>query len=364
MTAPRTLLPLSRDLLNWLRTDASSWQALPLGRRLHLRWASHWNSVNLKLTLAQVADDAPTKAPVLVLGLWRSGTTVMHELLTAASGLPAPQTWQCMNACSFLMLGRPGQDTTISRPMDGLAIGPRSPQEDEFALLSMGAHSAYRAFLMPARLPELHDSLDPDHWRGDATWLPALEGFMKACLRDHPGAARRLVLKSPNHSFRALSLLDRWPDAPIVWMARDPRATLASNRKMWNQMFDAHALDGRSDSAEARAALARDLDDFLGKAFLQAARMLESLTRRCTPGQLSVVSQTALQTAPDRVMPALLEALSLGPLQAQALTRVRENTDKGRIDRYTFDVPLSAPLQEALDALEQAQRAALDSHGL
>lgn len=364
MTATRTLLPLSRALLDWLSADAPSWQALSLRRRLHVRWSAHWNSVNLKLSLAQVADAPPIEAPVLVLGLWRSGTTVMHELLTAGSGLPAPQTWQCMNACSFLMLGRPGQDSSISRPMDGLVIGPRSPQEDEFALLSMGVDSAYRAFLMPSRLPELHDSLDPDRWREDASWLAVLEGFMKACLRDQPGQARRLVLKSPNHSFRALSLLDRWPDSPIVWMARDPRATLASNRKMWNQMFEAHALGVQPDTAESRATLARNLDAFLGEAALQAARMLEKLTQRCTPGQLRVVSQSTLQAAPERVMPDLLEALSLGPLQSQALKRVRENTDKGRIERYTFDEALPAPLQGALDALEQAQRSALDSHGV
>ena len=97
----------------------------------------------------------------------------MHELLTAATGWPTPLTWQCMNATAFQLLPAPPAQSGVARPMDGLEISPLSPQEDEFALLSLGVDSAYRGFLMPERLPELLHTLDPAYWqRHAATWLP------------------------------------------------------------------------------------------------------------------------------------------------------------------------------------------------
>jgi len=38
--------------------------------------------------------------------------------------------------------------------MDEMEVRPGSPQEDEFALLSLGARSPYEALLVPAILPE------------------------------------------------------------------------------------------------------------------------------------------------------------------------------------------------------------------
>ena len=45
--------------------------------------------------------------------------------------------------------------------MDEMEVRASSPQEDEFALLSLGARSPYEALLIPAILPEALKLIDP-----------------------------------------------------------------------------------------------------------------------------------------------------------------------------------------------------------
>ena len=45
--------------------------------------------------------------------------------------------------------------------MDEMEVRPASPQEDEFALLSLGARSPYESLIIPSVLPEALKLTDP-----------------------------------------------------------------------------------------------------------------------------------------------------------------------------------------------------------
>src|SRR5690606_23417551 len=80
--------------------------------------------------------------PVFILGHWRTGTTLLHELMVLDEQFSFPTTYECMAPHHFLLTG-----STIpkwfnwllpeSRPMDNMAIGFERPQEDEFALMNL-----------------------------------------------------------------------------------------------------------------------------------------------------------------------------------------------------------------------------------
>lgn len=296
-------LALSRPLLDWLRCG-SDWRQRPWHERVALQWQAHWGSWNTRLSRAVVAQSAPTldlRDPLLIVGPWRSGTTVMHELLTAASGYPTPTTWQCMDPCAFALRRTPpvgGVD--LARPMDGLAISATSPQEDEFALLSLGAASHYRAFLAPSRIGEMTDALRQDYWLLDRHWMPVWEAFLRAVLRAAAPAAqsRPLLLKSPNHSFRLQAILRRFPGARVLWMARDAGSVLASNRKMWQQMFARYGSPGSPAPPGA-------LDGFLAQALVSAADALAWCLDTLPRDQLAVVGHEALAVRPEATIEQL-----------------------------------------------------------
>lgn len=333
------------ELLKWLRAGAG-WSSLALGTRAQLRWRSAWATLNRKLSEARVADAQPLAPPLFIVGPWRSGTTVMHELLTAATGWPTPLTWQCMNATAFQLLPAPPARSGVARPMDGLEISALSPQEDEFALLTLGVDSAYRGFLMPERLPTLLHTLDPGYWNAhEAEWLPRFERFMAGVLASGGQPGRRLILKSPNHSFRLPALLKRFPEAQVVWMVRDAATVFHSNRKMWQAMFAEHRLTpGAPDG----------LDAFLGTALQGCAQVLQQLQAELPPGRWISVEQTALAADPRATVARVMQQLGLqaGPeaALAAALGRVRQ----GRIEHYEQPVP--PPAAPGVAALDAAQR--------
>ncbi len=350
MRAPS--LALSAPLYRWLAQDPQ-WSALPLRWRAMAGWQAGWGSFNSGLSRAIAAQAGPVelKDPLLILGPWRSGTTVMHELLTAASGSATPLTWQCMNACAFQLNRKgPAGPAAAARPMDGLEVRNDSPQEDEFALLTLGAPSAYRAFWMPHRIHELHATLEQEYWLANPQWLQHWESFLRGVLRATPDARQPLLLKSPNHTFRVQSILKRFPRSQLVWVARDPSDVFHSNRKMWLQMFATHGVTAPEPAA---------LDRFLIDAFERTADALAWCDTHLPIEQLVVVRHDELLADPEAVVQAVWRRLADGrPSLAAQLREAVQRTRRGRVETYASTIPANA--LPAVSALAAAQdRAAM-----
>ena len=343
-------LPMTRELLRWLQANAA-WTRLPLGRRASLHWQAGLGTVNTRLARLNAPADSGQELldPVLVLGPWRSGTTVMHELLAAASGLATPRTWQCMNATAFVTQAAPGRATaagTVARPMDGLEVHALSPQEDEFALLSLGADSAYRGFLMPHRLAELAPTLSQAHWLADTQWLPVWERFLADVLRCTPQGRQPLLLKSPNHSFRLAAILRRFPRTRGVWMLRDATAVYHSNLKMWRTMFARYGLTTPAPG---------DLEAFIAQALHAYAEVLTDHADAFARGPWALVQQDRLRREPQAAVREVFARLQLpDSIDEKALAAAVAATAPGREDRYTASVPPAA--QAAIRALDTVQR--------
>jgi hypothetical protein len=201
-----------------------------------LRWHSYWFENNLRMQTKRVEPVALPKDPVFILGMWRSGTTVLHELLTACTGWLTPQTWQCFNPSTCFLTGPPARQSAAKRPMDHGQIATSGPQEDEFATLLLGEPSAYRGFIDPRRLDESAALLRG----GDSGLLPRWQDFLRGIAS--AGSGTRVILKSPNHTFRLPLLRALFPRAQFIWIGRHSGEVLASNLKMWRMMMDHYAL--------------------------------------------------------------------------------------------------------------------------
>jgi hypothetical protein len=349
MTVPAADLGLSPELFRWLRADPA-WSGLPWSYRWRRGWQAWWGGVNWRLS-RPVAEEAALPAPWLIAGPWRSGTTLMHELLHAACGGITPRTWQCMNACAFQLGGRGADPARVTaRPMDGLPVTADSPQEDEFALLTLGVDSAYRAFLMPHRLPALQHTLDPEYWSRDHHWLTTWEAFLRGVVHAAgPGASAPLILKSPNHTYRLPALIQRHPKAKVLWMVRSPVDVFHSNRRMWTAMFD---LYGCTRSTP------QDLDAFIGLALQRAAAMLTWCLRELPDDQLFVMDFEQLSQAPAACTEAVVQHWTAGPPAdagrlAAAIERLRVAPGQ------PYEAPVPASVLPAVRELENAHRAAL-----
>ena len=302
---PSAYLPGGSALVSWLSAGPGTGN-MPRITIWTYRWKAHWHDGNWERQrrLYPVADfEGPDGSNlVFVMGFWRSGTTLLHELLAAGPRMAAPRTWQCMNPSGFRIGGPPAARAPKSRPMDAVLISALSPQEDEFALLARGAPSVYRAWLDPRRWQEVVPALSQDTWlslpRQD--WFDDWRTFLGWCL---PPGASALVVKSPNHVFRLKALRRAWPKARFVWTLRDPVETWISNRKMWGAMTKLYGLaPWRSE----------DLDRLLFHAFEQYAAALRWAAESHDPGGNLYIDFNHLTTATAEVLREVTTRLNLG----------------------------------------------------
>ena len=335
-------LPAGKALVAWLLAGANSerrWRT----RLWAYRWRAYWFDTNWRhqerLYPISAFEGEGGRKLIFVMGFWRSGTTLLHELLAAGPGMAAPRTWQCMNPSGFRIAGTPASRAAVSRPMDAMLIDTLSAQEDEFALLARGAPSVYRAWLDPRRWDEVLPALEQRTWLAlpESQWLADWRTFLGWCM---PDAATRLAVKSPNHVFRLQALQRVWPRAHFVWTLRDPVDTWHSNRKMWRAMTAMYALwQGR----------AKDLDRFLFKAMAEYAAALRWAADALNSESMTYLDFDRLTRGTAEALQGLTRRLELTPWETW-LPRLQGRLSESAGYRQEASEP-AAPLPAGADAL-------------
>jgi len=191
--------------------------------------------------------------PLFILGHWRAGTTFLHELLIRDPAHTYATTYQCFAPHHFVLSERlvtpwSGFFVPARRPMDNMAAGWDRPMEDEFALENLGVPTPYLSMMFPnrgAKYPEYLtlQELSDDEREG---WKQELLQF---CRRITLGDGRRIVIKSPAHTARIRTLLEMFPDAKFVHLARDPYALYSSTVSLWRSLNEMEGLQAVRDDA-------------------------------------------------------------------------------------------------------------------
>lgn len=242
------------------------------------------SAVNTILTLPErviapliLRHDVPD--PVFIVGVHRSGTTHLHNLMALDPRFTTPRNWQVFNphgiytGWGLTLLLMPF--VTGQRPMDSVRITAFSPQEEEFATAAMTPHAPYWYACFP-RLFAAHERyIYPDRMsaRERASWERALMVFLRkitALSRKQP------LLKSPYNTARVAALHRLFPGAKFVHLVRNPYDTYASNMHLAAHGWTMFQLQ---DPDETTSFAARFLDNYRDQeqAFARdAARMPEN----------------------------------------------------------------------------------------
>ncbi len=209
-------------------------------------------------SLAEALKAANPRPPVFIIGFWRSGTTMLHELLCCDSRYGYPSTYACMNPSHFALTERFSADKirqqAASRPMDSMQYSWSSPQEDEFALLALGAASPYEALLVPSLMKDPSELVN---WRlendaGRQRWKDAFQSFHRLLTQQQQ---KTIVFKSPPHGFKLPMLLSLFPQAKYIVIERNPYEVFASNLKLWRTLLGLYALEPWRDAEIERFVL-------------------------------------------------------------------------------------------------------------
>lgn len=188
-----------------------------------------------KIAQTKIQDE-----PIFIIGHWRSGTTLLHELLVLDRRHTFPTTYQCFTPNHFLLTDRIFPPLLKSllperRPTDNMPAGWDRPQEDEFALCNIGVRSPYLMIAFPNFPPQDQKYLElenvPAHelrrWKEQFLW------FLRCITVRSP---KRIVLKSPPHTCRIKVLLEMFPRARFVHIVRHPFGVFPSTVKLWRRL--------------------------------------------------------------------------------------------------------------------------------
>jgi hypothetical protein len=254
------------------------------------------------------------EAPVFVLGHWRSGTTLLHELLVLDPRHTYPDTYSCFAPNHFLFSARIFKWwlrflLPSKRPMDDMSVGWQHPQEDEWAMCNMGVRSPYLSFVFPNRPPQCQEYLDLREVPPPALdrWKRALVWFLTCLTVQNP---KRIVLKSPPHTCRVKTLLEIFPDARFVHIVRDPYVIFPSTLKTFLQMSRYHGL---------QAPNGKGLEERVFQTFNHMYEVFEEDRELVDPAHFCEVRYEDLVRDPVGQMQMVYQRLDLGDFEAARL---------------------------------------------
>lgn len=225
--------------------------------------------------------------PLFILGHWRTGTTLLHELLGADPRHAYPTNFQCVFPRTFLLtegLGRHFGRWFVpeKRPFDDMPLGLDHPQEDDVAFANLGMGTPYRTFAFPRHGVTGLDYAELDDLPAEEreAWEQTFLAFVRRLQFARPG--KRLVLKSPIHTARIPTLLRLFPDARFVHIARNPYDVFPSTIHAWKALASTQGLHNPVPEGEdawredVLGIFMRLFEDYeRGRGLIPAGRLLE-----------------------------------------------------------------------------------------
>jgi hypothetical protein len=200
------------------------------------RW---WEELAWKKRIRRVSISKP---PVFIIGFWRSGTTLIHNLLCLAPGAAYITTYQTVfpNLLSHSWWFKPiiGKFWPTHRPFDGVKMGMDLPQEEEIALANLQDISFYNFLCFPKDFDRLYDDqlflkdLDDKHI---TRWKTEYLKLIKKAMLNVKGD--RFISKSPSNMARISQILELFPDARFIFLYRDPYKTVESYYRFFQEVM-------------------------------------------------------------------------------------------------------------------------------
>jgi len=345
--------PSFREGLEILTTSINEQASLSQTGRI----AAHFNVLDhlcVRLRLldyrrqrAEVAEQR-IRQPLFILGLPRTGTTILYELIAQDPAFRSPATWEV--ARPLPPPREPSYQTdrrirTVDRLLALLeklspgfkaihAIGARLPQECVYLQASAFVSEQ---FCYMYNIPDYR------------AWV--LQQDMSACYQWHAHflqhlqvdlARERWVLKSPAHLASLRYLFMQYPDARVVWTHRRPLDAITSFSSL------TYALrSGFSDSIDPIATGAQEFQHFAA-VLQQGMQDREALDRR----QFFDAGFNAICADPIAVVEAVYRQFGW-VLGAEAECRMRAYLR--RHPRHLYGVHQYSATQFGLDATQEAQ---------
>jgi hypothetical protein len=202
-------------------------------KRSHQHLTNRLNYVGDRKEYPEIAQQKIVK-PVFIIGLGRTGSTILHDILAQDPASRAPLTWEVTYASPPPQTATFETDPRIAKTEAGFppadfrrekfkAMHPTGAQLSQECVVMMGDTMSTPLFHNQFRVPTYQDWVDTADRRH-------VYDFHKQQLQHLQSGHKldRWVLKTGAHMWGLDHLLETYPDARIVFTHRDPVKSLTS----------------------------------------------------------------------------------------------------------------------------------------
>ncbi len=333
---------IGSSLGNWfanlLAYGPPSWQFIPrvffvtlvslagLPFRMYESW-----SLRKKLKVTRLKED-----PVFIIGHWRGGTTLIHNILCKDPQFGYITMIQALFPRSFITTPVFRWFLRVfmppTRPMDNMELRFDTPQEDELALSNMTRNSLYNGWQFPWRLMDFYRrwvEFEGISREGRDAWWREYHRLLKRATLNCGG--KRLVLKNPPHTARVLEILRRYPNARFIHIYRNPFDVFVSTRHLYRTAVPPFILQKYPASKMDRDLL--QIYERMMKKFFAEEPQIPS-------NKLYTIRFEKFQEDPMAILKELYEKLELGGFERvrPQFQRYLESQGDYRQNRYSISL--------------------------
>lgn len=198
-----------------------------------------WEELKFKQKLSKFKFE---KQPLFILGHWRSGTTLLHNLLCKAPSAGYLTTYQSTfpNNLGSKWLFKTFMKANMpdKRPSDNVKLNIDFPQEDEFAFCNSQADGYYKFFYFPLNYKLYyeraihHKKLTEQEINN---WYKSYDKVLKKAVLNSKG--EQLIVKNPVNTARVNKILKLYPNAKFLYIYRNPLTVFYSTQKFFQKLF-------------------------------------------------------------------------------------------------------------------------------
>jgi hypothetical protein len=210
--------------------------------------AEHWCTEHPEIL------DEPIDAPIVIVGMMRSGTTLLQRVLAADPRLACAYGWEVGEPAPRLdwdpaapdpripdAEAREGQTRTFAA--DIFAIHPTYVHEAEEEIVFLSDAFLSHVPEASCNVPRYRSWIDGQDFAPAYRWLRRMLQLLQWQKRQRGEPVRPFVLKTPAHLGYLDTLLTEFPDAHLVHAHRDPVATITSGASLNTTLWRTHCDD-------------------------------------------------------------------------------------------------------------------------
>ncbi len=194
--------------------------------------------------------------PIFILGHWRSGTTLLHSLLTQDPQMAYMSTYQSVfpdtifrNPGKFIFKNFMDILIPATRKGDNVKLNPDYPQEEEFTLGSNVLLSFYYYWFFPDYTMDYFNktiTLENTDQQLVLKWFNSYKTHIKkACLNT---GKPTFLSKNPPNTGRIVYLIKHFPGCKFIHIHRNPVLVYLSTKKFLSYMMphlEFHSIENK-----------------------------------------------------------------------------------------------------------------------